>query len=1212
MKRISIFLLVFLMVLFSVAQSKEYQGLLWKISGNGLQKPSFLYGTMHVSNKVAFHLSDSFYKAIESVDVVALEINPERWMETVVSSDYVADNIGNAFTSRRTNSYNGFYKGMFELSAPENNEIGSAMSSELGILNSLLYRTNNYSADFQEDTYLDLFIFQAGKKQGKTITGLENLEMSMRLNLLADKPEEDKAMRKKDRENTARKRFELEKILDGKLYGEVMENAYRQGDLDMLDSMGRLSGKNGKHHNLIIVYRNIGMANAMDSIMQKNTLFAGVGAAHLPNSYGVINLLRQKGYTVTAVKNDKSDFGKQTKERLNNTFVAQKFESQTSFDKSFEVYMPGCLYEFPEADNILTAAYPDMVNGATYVITRMLTFAPLHGVSKQQYLTKIDSLFFENIPGKIEKKKAIEIDGVQGFDILNKTKRGDYQRYRVMVRPTEILIFKATGKGNFVKREDVGMFFDKIRFYEKDDWHSYSPTNTAYRVSLPGTDVYEAENTSFLRGYWKKNVQSFHPKLGYYAVLSRSHSDLEYMEEDSFELRAFTNFFVKQFGYTAQNSTHTTQQNYAAYTAKSVHKSKPDLYTKAIAVGQQYYLMAAQTNDPAAVDSFMKSISFQEYSFKRPAVLRHDTARMFSVKTSVEVPAEERDYYNYYSSDNDEDNSHQEESKTAVYYNKESDETIRVHMHRYHKYFYEEEVDSLWARYTNRAKQGTFFVRSERAEQRDNIYTLELQMGDTNSSRNILVKHFLRGGMLYSLFTEIDYQLPRSAFVDTFFTTFTPWDTAIGTPILQNKVAMFLGDLVSLDSTTRDAANRSFDDMVFESDDAPQIIAAYYATMGIKDGLEIRRKLADKIGYYKHESIQPWVTKALKEVGDSVQFQIPLLEALAAQRTKSSSRLFAKVLVYDTPLGLSSRSLDVMFYPFEDSLNLCEEIFPDVLLLTSLREYREKIYKVLAMAIDSGAVKPRIYKKHIKQMAWEANNEVKRQQASEAILAPDFYKTETRNTLYEYEDILLYYTKLLLPYAKNSRIKRFLLRAEQLKSPRFKVDFTIAKVQAGVNQPKAIWEQLTENKNDRIVVYQRLKDIHRLDLFPKKYNHDSLAIALYAQKARVNQYRDSLVLVDKHWVSTFKDTGYLYFFKVKSEGDWSYGYLGPVDTTIAEVERDAYDFDDEMSYSKYENEALQIRKQVREFEMAHRMRYRVTDETEFETLKSNRRQHSSY
>src|SRR6188768_534795 len=46
--------------------NQSYPSLLWEITGNGLTQPSYLFGTMHVSNKLAFHLSDSFYNAIAS------------------------------------------------------------------------------------------------------------------------------------------------------------------------------------------------------------------------------------------------------------------------------------------------------------------------------------------------------------------------------------------------------------------------------------------------------------------------------------------------------------------------------------------------------------------------------------------------------------------------------------------------------------------------------------------------------------------------------------------------------------------------------------------------------------------------------------------------------------------------------------------------------------------------------------------------------------------------------------------------------------------------------------------------------------------------------------------------------------------------------------------------------------------------------------------
>ncbi|MBK9504148.1 MAG: hypothetical protein IPO03_01985 [Bacteroidetes bacterium] len=56
-KKISILILVLLAYSGVRAQSNS---LLYEISGNGLIAPSYIYGTMHVSDRIAFHLTDSF------------------------------------------------------------------------------------------------------------------------------------------------------------------------------------------------------------------------------------------------------------------------------------------------------------------------------------------------------------------------------------------------------------------------------------------------------------------------------------------------------------------------------------------------------------------------------------------------------------------------------------------------------------------------------------------------------------------------------------------------------------------------------------------------------------------------------------------------------------------------------------------------------------------------------------------------------------------------------------------------------------------------------------------------------------------------------------------------------------------------------------------------------------------------------------------------
>jgi len=72
---ISFFLILSLASLSQTAQPKT---LLWRISGHGLQKPSYLYGTMHLNDKRLFMFGDSVYQAIEQSEGLAIEVNPDE------------------------------------------------------------------------------------------------------------------------------------------------------------------------------------------------------------------------------------------------------------------------------------------------------------------------------------------------------------------------------------------------------------------------------------------------------------------------------------------------------------------------------------------------------------------------------------------------------------------------------------------------------------------------------------------------------------------------------------------------------------------------------------------------------------------------------------------------------------------------------------------------------------------------------------------------------------------------------------------------------------------------------------------------------------------------------------------------------------------------------------------------------------------------------
>ena len=142
---------------------KKYPSLLWEISGNGMKKPSYLFGTMHVSSKMVFHLSDSFYLAIKNADVVALETDMGSWQEDF--SKYDLQGTGYNFLGyRRGVGEPNDYLTINSLQFPAYEKmIELALYNSPSIINNFLYRSySEKNSDFEEDTYLDLHIYQTG------------------------------------------------------------------------------------------------------------------------------------------------------------------------------------------------------------------------------------------------------------------------------------------------------------------------------------------------------------------------------------------------------------------------------------------------------------------------------------------------------------------------------------------------------------------------------------------------------------------------------------------------------------------------------------------------------------------------------------------------------------------------------------------------------------------------------------------------------------------------------------------------------------------------------------------------------------------------------------------------------------------------------------------------------------------------------------------
>ena len=424
MKKILLMLVLF--VVTSMFSQQKYQSLLWKISGKNLKKESYIYGTMHVSSKVAFRLDDIFYKSLYKSEMVALESDPTTWL----ANSY--DLLGEMSSIYGSNYRGGnFYSNLFKLNFPTNLTIRTAIRFDNAMINGYLYRKQRGVDNFEEETYLDMFIFQAGKKQHKPVIGLEDFNESRYLTTKASynvgKKKIDTWLRKKYKEKS--------RLL-------LTEEVYRNRNLDLLDSIG--AATNTAHFRKYMLFeRNRNMVTVLDSLMQHHSVFTGIGAAHLPGENGVIEMLRNKGYTVTPLSSKQTDYAKSLKSKLESTFIAPTLKVYATKDNFLSIKSFEKLREF----NFLNQKYyiaTDMANGAYLAITRINTFDYLNKKPITK-LKEIDNLLFEDIPGEIIEKTYFDLP-YKGIKILNRTKKGDYQKYIIYKTTLEIIIVKLGGK----------------------------------------------------------------------------------------------------------------------------------------------------------------------------------------------------------------------------------------------------------------------------------------------------------------------------------------------------------------------------------------------------------------------------------------------------------------------------------------------------------------------------------------------------------------------------------------------------------------------------------------------------------------------------------------------------------------------------------------------------------------------------------------------
>jgi len=281
-----LFAFAFIAATLSTNAQKLENSTLWKITGNGLEEPSYLFGTIHITCDAT--LSDKVKLALNKTSQIVLEIDMD---DPALQGKMMGGMMMKGGKSLKD-----------LVSKEEYAKIDSLFINNMGMSVSLMQTVKPFflSAMFYPKMIdcpvqsFELEIMKVAKEQKEEVYGLETIEDQIQVFEDIPYSEQVKELLRSANDNLAYDRSVIKRLL------EVYKSENITGMLDMMSEEGANITANFQDE--MLDQRNKNWIPRIEEFAKKKPTFFGVGAGHLAGKNGVIKLLRKAGFTVTAVK----------------------------------------------------------------------------------------------------------------------------------------------------------------------------------------------------------------------------------------------------------------------------------------------------------------------------------------------------------------------------------------------------------------------------------------------------------------------------------------------------------------------------------------------------------------------------------------------------------------------------------------------------------------------------------------------------------------------------------------------------------------------------------------------------------------------------------------------------------------------------------------------------------------------------------------------
>lgn len=262
--------------------------LLWEVSGKGLKKASYIFGTFHLMCKNDIQFSPQLKTGVANADVVYLEMDMDD--PAILLGGFMMMNMKDG-------------KQLKDLYSTEDYEkVYAFFKDTLHMPMALLQRTKPFflaamlypkMMPCKTVSGVEEELMKLAKQNKKEIKGLETMEFQAAV--FDSIPYQEQAT-------------ELLKSIDSlaqyQKYFDTMITVYKTQRLVEIEKLFKDSEFGmEEHQDILLNDRNKNWVVQLKTLMKNESVFTAVGAAHLVGQNGLISLLRKEGYTLKPLLN---------------------------------------------------------------------------------------------------------------------------------------------------------------------------------------------------------------------------------------------------------------------------------------------------------------------------------------------------------------------------------------------------------------------------------------------------------------------------------------------------------------------------------------------------------------------------------------------------------------------------------------------------------------------------------------------------------------------------------------------------------------------------------------------------------------------------------------------------------------------------------------------------------------------------------------------